>query len=146
MKVIFLKDVKGVAKAHDIKEMQDGYVRNFLIPQKLVEIATDKAVQKIKNMKQAIVVKKEIQKDLLMKNLAEVAKVELHFKEKTNEAGHLFSSINKERLAEELVKKKIDIDAKHIMLEKPIKEIGSYKVKVELLEKHAEFSVQVEKA
>jgi large subunit ribosomal protein L9 len=143
MKVIFLQDVKGVAKKHDVKDVQDGYAHNFLLPKKLVEIATDKAVEKIRTMKQAVVVKKEVQKDLLMKNLSQVKDVQIFLERKANEAGHLFSSIHKEDLAEELAKKKIEIDPKFIILEKPIKELGDYKVCVEILGKKTEFSVEI---
>jgi len=52
MKVILLQDIKSLGKKLDIKEVSDGYARNFLLPKKLAETATDNALKKIKEQKE----------------------------------------------------------------------------------------------
>lgn len=144
MKVIFLKDVKGSAKKNDIKEIPDGYVRNFLIPKGLVEVATDKAISRVANEKKTMMVEKEIEHELLVKNVEEINKVALEFKVKANESGHLFASITKEDLSKELMTKKhLSVEPRYIMLEKPIKSIGEYKVGVSISGLQAIFKVVV---
>ena len=53
MKVIFLEDVRNVGKKYDIKDVSDGYARNFLFPNKLAETATPEAIKKLESMKAA---------------------------------------------------------------------------------------------
>jgi large subunit ribosomal protein L9 len=145
MKVIFLKDVKGSAKKDEIKDIPDGYVRNFLIPKGLVEVATAKAIERVANQKKTMMVEKEIEHELLVKNVEEINKVTLEFKVKANESGHLFSSIHKEDLSKELMTKNhLSVEPRYIMLEKPIKSIGEYKVGVSIAGLQAIFGVKVE--
>src|SRR3989338_9682031 len=93
MKVIFLKDVQRVGKRHDTKEVNDGYAMNFLIPRKLAEVATPKTIAELEKRKKNIEIEREVQEDLLMKNLEEIKGKVLHMKGKTDEKGHLFSGI-----------------------------------------------------
>ena len=57
MKVIFLQDVPRVGKKYDVKEVNDGYAMNFLLPRKLVELATPKSIAELEIRKKNIVVK-----------------------------------------------------------------------------------------
>jgi len=72
MKVIFLKDIPRVGKRYDVKEINDGYAMNFLLPRKLAEIATPKAIIELEKRKKEIIVEREIQEDLLLRNLEEI--------------------------------------------------------------------------
>ena len=60
MKVIFLKDVPRVGRRHDIKEVNDGYAMNFLLPRKLVELATPKTVAGLELRKKTIEIEREV--------------------------------------------------------------------------------------
>jgi len=53
MRVILLKEVRGVGRPHDVKEVSDGYARNFLLPQGLAETATKEKEQTLVNQKEA---------------------------------------------------------------------------------------------
>ena len=72
MKVIFLQDVPRVGKKYDVKEVNDGYAVNFLLPRKLAIKTTPKAVAELEMRKKEIVLEKEVQESLLLKNLEEI--------------------------------------------------------------------------
>ncbi len=131
MKVILLQDVPNVGRKYEVKNVSDGYARNFLLARNLAKIATSQAIQEIEKLKKQTEQKKEIQQDILEKNIESVDGVRLEVKEKANEKGHLFAGINKEEIAKILKEQKhIDIPAEIIVLEQPIKKIGEYKIKV----------------
>ncbi|MFA5791602.1 MAG: 50S ribosomal protein L9 [Candidatus Paceibacterota bacterium] len=133
MKVIFLQDVARVAKRYDIKEVNDGYAMNFLFPRKLAELATLKAITELEKHKKEIVVEREVQENLLIKNLEEIKEKIIIIKSKANEKGHLFSAIHKKEIVLEMKKQQhADIGEEFIILEKPIKEIGEFEIPIEI--------------
>ena len=146
MKVIFLKDVQRVGKKYDIKEVNDGYALNFLLPQKLAEVATTKAVADLEKRKKEIIVEREIQEELLSKNLEQIKGKAITIKGKANEKGSLFSAIHKKEIKEELEKEhKIEIGEEFIILDKPIKEVGEFEIPIEIKHKKSSFKRVVEK-
>lgn len=131
MKVILLQDVPNVGRKYEVKNVSDGYARNFLFPRKLAEIATTKAIQALELKKKQLEEEKKIQQDLLKKNLEALNGIKISIKEKTNEKGHLFAAIHQKEIAKILKEQKhIEIFEEMIELEKPIKEIGEYEIKV----------------
>lgn len=146
MKVIFLKDVARVGKKHDIKEVNDGYALNFLFPQKLAELATPKAIGELERRKKEILVEREVQEDLLIKNLEEIKGKEIHIKGKANDKGSLFSAIHKKEIVEAMFSEhKAEIGEEFILLEKPIKETGEFEIQIEIKGHKATFKLIVEK-
>lgn len=146
MKVIFLKDVPRVGKRHDIKEVNDGYALNFLIPRKLAELATPGAISELEKRKKNVEIEREVQEDLLMKNLEEIKGKIIKIKAKADEKGHLFSKIHNKEIVEEMKRQNhADIDPEFIVLEKPIKEIGEFEIPIEIKSKKSSFKLIVEK-
>ncbi len=146
MKVIFLQDVARVGKRHDIKEVNDGYAMNFLLPRKLAELATPKAVVELEKRKKNIQIEREVQEDLLMKNLEEIKGKTITIKAKADEKGHLFSKIHTKEIVEEMKKQNhADISEEFIVLEKPIKEVGEFEIPIEVKNKKSFFKLVVEK-
>jgi large subunit ribosomal protein L9 len=146
MKVIFLKDVPRVGKRHDIKEVNDGYALNFLIPRKLAELATPSAISELEKRKKNVEIEREVQEDLLMKNLEEIKGKIIKIKAKADEKGHLFSKIHNQEIVEEMKRQNhADIDPEFIVLEKPIKEIGEFEIPIEIKSKKSSFKLIVEK-
>lgn len=142
MKVIFLHDIPRVGKKNDIKEMNDGYALNFLIPRKLVERATEKAVQNLELRKKEIVVEREVQESLLLKNLEELKGQTVTIFAKADEKGHLFKGVNKKEIVETMGKEhKAQISEEFIVLEKPIKELGEFDIPVEIKGKKSSFKL-----
>ena len=145
MKVILLKDVPKVGQKYDIKNVADGYAMNMLLPRGLAKTATPQALEQIETMKKADLAERQIQGELLAKNLETIKDLTLRLKEKANDKGHLFAGVTKEMLAEEILKvARLNIPPESIQLPKPLKEIGEYKIAVEALGKKAEFNVVVE--
>ncbi|HSN57957.1 MAG TPA: 50S ribosomal protein L9 [Clostridiaceae bacterium] len=132
MKVILLKDVKGVGKKGDVINAADGYARNFLLPRKLVEQATDASMHILQNQKET-----ERRKKLAEVEAAQMLANELKGKEitltvKSGENGRLFGSITGKDIAEELNKQTgLDIDKKKIVVDN-IRQLGGYEVEVKL--------------
>ncbi|MFZ2072808.1 MAG: 50S ribosomal protein L9 [Minisyncoccia bacterium] len=146
MKVIFLKDVPRVGKKHDIKDMNDGYAVNFLFPRKLAEIATPKAITQLEKNKKEILVEREIQEELLVKNLEEIKGKLIVIKGKANEKGSLFSAIHKKEIIEAMKKEhRAEVNEEFLMLEKPIKEIGDFEIPIEIRGKKSFFKLKVER-
>jgi large subunit ribosomal protein L9 len=133
MKVIFIQDVRGVARKYDIKDVSDGYARNFLFANKLAESATPAAIKKLETMRaEHDAADRELHAHL--EALAQkIAATKIQFELKSDKSGGPFSSVNKETILKALREHKligaerIDIDLKY-----PIKEFGEYTVPLDL--------------
>lgn len=140
MKVIFLQNIKGTAQMGDIKNVSDGYARNFLFPKNLAKPATTETE------KQAEILKKKRESENLTnkEGAAELAKtmegLVLELTEDANEEGHLYGSVNAKIIAGELAKNKIKIKEDLIDLPEPIKTVGEHEVEIEL---HPEVKVKI---
>ncbi|HAS80578.1 MAG: 50S ribosomal protein L9 [Candidatus Nomurabacteria bacterium GW2011_GWE1_32_28] len=146
MKVIFLQDISRVGKKYDIKEVNDGYALNFLFPKKWATLATPKAIAEIEKNKKEIIIEREIQEDLLIKILEEIKGKTIIIKAKSDEKGHLFSTIHKKTLIDSMEREyRIQIEEKFIVLEKQIKEIGEFEIPVVIKNKKSFFKLIVEK-
>ncbi len=146
MRVIFLKDVPRVGKKHDVKEVNDGYAMNFLLPRKLAEPATPRAIVELEKRKKSIEIEREVQKDLLMKNLEEIKSKTITIKEKADEKGHLFAQVHKKEIIEAMkTQNHADISEEFIVLEKPIKQIGEFEIPVIVQDKKSSFKLVVER-
>jgi len=144
MQVIFLKDVPRVGKKNDIKEVNDGYALNFLFPKKLAEQATTKAISALENRKKDIVLEREVQEDLLMKNLEEIKGKVITIISKANEKGSLFSSIHKKEILEAMrAEHRAEINEDFIILDKPIKNLGEFEIPIQIKNKKSSFKLVV---
>lgn len=131
MKVILLQDVPNVGKKYEVKNVSDGYGRNFLLAKNLAKIATIQAVQAAEKEKKRTEGEKKLHEDLLIKNLEGLEGLKIEVKAKANKKGHLFAAIHPEEIAKILKEQEhLDIPAEMIELSQPIKEIGEYKIKV----------------
>lgn len=146
MKVIFLQDVQRVGKRHDVKEISDGYVVNFLLPRKLAVVATPKAIAELETRKKEIAIEREVQENLLVKNLEAIKDKTITIKVKADEKGHLFSKIHKKEIVEAMKEQNhADIGEEFIVLEKPIKELGEHEIPISIKNKKSSFRLMVER-
>jgi len=143
MKVILLRDVPTVGRKHEVKEVADGYARNFLIARGLAQLATQGAQAEVARSR----VNKEVQRTLLKKELSALTKGGITLTREANEEGHLFAGIHAGDIAVELSQKiGIQLKSEHIVLEKPIKTIGSYTIPVVVGEDHTEMTLTITRA
>ena len=130
MKVVFLEDVPNVAQAGQVKEVADGYARNYLIPRKLAALAQAQAVSQIEARTKKI----EIRLTAEMNDLAsQIEGKEVSLKAKAGAKDKLYGSITSADIAAELQNVTgLEIDKRKIELEEPIRQLGSYEVTVKL--------------
>lgn len=137
MQVILKKDVQNLGEAGDLINVKDGYARNFLLPQKVAEIATEGA---LKNREQNLARIKAKQEKLHQAALETAKKIEklaaLELSAKAGESGKLFGTITTKKLSEELLAKAgVDVDRKNLSLNAPINKVGEYKMLIKLTSK-----------
>jgi len=132
MKVILIKEVENLGGIGDVKEVADGYARNFLIPGGYVEIATKSAVEQAEKIK----AKKEMFAKEDLKDAEKIAQklegVSVEIKAKADDSGKLYASIKTGEISKELGKKGFEINKNKIVVEEPIKEAGDYEVIINL--------------
>lgn len=144
MKVIFLKDVKGQGKKGEVKDVSEGYARNFLIPRGLATAANESNLKQLEQLKKAENRRKEQEKKEAMVTAEKLKSVKLEFQVKAGEGGRLFGSITNKQIAESLEKKGYKIDRRKIILDEPIRSLGVTNVQIRLHpEVTATVSVQV---
>lgn len=147
MKVILLQDVKGTGKKNQLVNVSDGYARNFLFTKKLAVEATTDNLQKLKeyNVSQDLKKQKELEnaKDLAKK----IEEIKISVKVKAGDTGKIFGGITSANIADELKNQyNINVDKKKIILDEPIKILGTYTVNIKLYEGiNAKLKVNVEK-
>ena len=133
MKVILLKDVKGLGKARDIKEVSDGYARNCLIKQGLAEEATAVKINSLNIKKGA----EEFHRQEEIKALKEQAKnlngKNVTLKIKCGENGKIFGSVTTKEIADAINELGFNVDKKKVLLKDTIKNLGEYTVEVKFL-------------
>ena len=133
MKVVFLEDVPRVAQAGEIKEVADGYGRNFLIPRKLAVLASSSASSLIETQLK-VKARHQAQTEAEMVELAkQLEGKEIVLKAKTGDKDRLYGSITTADIAAELQNTMaLVIDKRKIELDKPIHQLGSYEVAIRL--------------
>jgi len=129
MKVVFLQDVPHVAKAGEIKEVADGYGRNFLIPKKLALLAHPQATSRIETRDK---MKAQVNTELI--ELAhQLEGKEVSLKARAGAKDRLYGSITSADIASELKDTAgLVIDKRKIELDEPIRQLGSYEVVIRL--------------
>jgi len=132
MKVILLQDVENVGKKLEVKEVKNGYARNFLIQKGLAKPATKEALKWLEAQKQVL----EKNAEDALKKAQDVATsidgVEIIVPVKIGEEGQLFESVNVQKISEKLKEAGFEIKKNQIDLPEPIKEIGEFPVKIKL--------------
>lgn len=132
MKVFLLKDVENVGKSGDIKNVSDGYAKNFLFPRKLaVEITTDNESFFKKRIKQIEQRNEEI--EIKTSELAEKIKsTELTLPRKIHDNGELYGKVSANEIVDLLAKKKIIISKNQVEFDKSIKTQGKHEITIKL--------------
>ena len=134
MKVILLKDVKGLGKAGQVANASDGYARNFLIPKKLVMEATDANLKILEKNRAEIEAQRAMDKAAAedLKKKVEAAEPVV-IESRAGENGRLFGAVTSKDIADAFqAAYKIELDKKKIVLDSPIKQEGPAEVELKL--------------
>ena len=133
MKVIFIKNVKGIAKKDDVKEVSDGYALNFLIPQGSAVRATNEALAKVQ-MNQKLVSEQNTKKDQemqeLLANLSKTRSITISGHPESK--GHLYQGITAQEICNAIHSQHNIFLPKDLVMhyDKPIKEVGEHTIQI----------------
>jgi|SRR6056300_853424 len=130
MKVILKEDVHNLGQQGDIVEVKAGYARNYLMPQNLAILFTQKQMKSIEETRKLENRKLLMQKDKLLSTLKDVEALNLSVKMKSEEGDKLFGSVTKIDIVKLLQENSIEIDKKYIDLSSPIKTLGEHKIDI----------------
>ena len=145
MKVILIKDVKGMGRAHEEVTVSDGYALNYLIPKKFAIAATAVAKQEAEARRKQVVDRGALDAALLLQNIAALSEAHIVIKMKANEKGHLYDAVGGPEIAKAAKEQAhIDLPEDAIKLEKPIKELGTFDIPVATAETFGKFSITIE--
>ncbi len=147
MLVILLKDVDKIGKKFEVKEVKDGYARNFLIPQGLAKQATKEAITWLETQKET----EEKKAEESLKKIQDVASAiddqEVVIQVQVGGEDQLFESVTSQKISDKLKELGFDIKKSQIELSQPIKETGEFPVKIKFEHNlEAEIRVIVSKA
>jgi len=133
MRVVFLEDVPNVAEAGEIKEVANGYGRNFLIPKKLAALASSSVISAAE-AKRRVGDRKQTEAETELVALAsQLGDKEVILKAKVGAKDRLYGSITSADIAAELEKTaELAVDKRKIELDEPIRKLGSYEVTIRL--------------
>lgn len=132
MKVVLIKDVKGLGKANDVVEVSNGYAHNFLFKRQLAMEATPANMNIVKTRRQAESAKSEHRLDDAREIAAKIKEMSLEIPVKCGESGRLYGAVTAIDIAAALKKEGIRIDKRSINIEQPIKNLGDYRIDIRL--------------
>ncbi len=133
MKVIFLTDVRGQGKKDEMKEVSDGYARNYLLPRKLAVEATTDTINTMKLKEKAKKAQLEKDKAAAEETAKSLESIMVKIPAKAGAGGKLFGSVTSKEISDALLKQHdMVIDKNKIVQAEPIKSFGSYSVKCKL--------------
>lgn len=132
MKVVLLQNIENLGKKHEVKEVADGYARNFLLPNNLAKLATVSAVIEVEDFQKKK--EEEAEKDLeMVQELAsQLDGLELEMKVKVAKNGKLYAAINSERILQAMRDRGIETGKARVVLKEPIKNLGEYEITIEM--------------
>lgn len=132
MKVIFLKDVKGKGKEGEVKNVAEGYARNYLLPKGLAQEATKANLKALEQKRQQEKKRAQEEKEKALELKQKIEKTTVEIAAKAGDGGRLFGSVTSKQIADQLKKQGIRVDKRKIDLPEPIRSLGYTDVPVEV--------------
>jgi large subunit ribosomal protein L9 len=132
MKVILTQDMDSLGLAGEILEVAKGYARNFLIPRGIAMEASEQNIRRTEAQRKNIEVKKIKAREDALKAKEKLAEVVVTIAQKAGEEDKLYGSVTTMDIASHLEKQGVIIDRRKILLDKPIKTLGEFKVAIKL--------------
>jgi large subunit ribosomal protein L9 len=130
---ILLKDVEGVGEAGTVVDVSAGYLRNFLAPRKLAQVATDASVAAAKRRLEAAEAAAREQEERGRDTAALLSKTVLTIAHRAGEDGRLFGSVTSTEIVDAIRQARgLKIDRRKVQLDEPIRELGTHMVEIEV--------------
>lgn len=134
MKVILLKDVKGLGKAGEVKEVADGYARNCLIKKGVAEEGTSVKINSLNIKKSAEEFHRQEEIKELKARASALNGKEIKLRIRCGENGKIFGSVTSKEIADAVSESGFTVDKKKVILKDPIKNVGVYMVEIKFLQ------------
>lgn len=132
MRVILRRDVKNLGTAGEVKEVKEGYARNYLFPRKLAEELTEGRLKEVKQQAEKNAQKQQRDKQSAQTAAEKLKKIRVTLYARGGEKGKLFGSITVADIAEALKKQGVSVDKRKIDIGQPIKTLGVHEVTIKL--------------
>jgi large subunit ribosomal protein L9 len=130
---ILLKDVENLGAAGEAVDVSPGYLRNYLVPRKLAQPATDASLQEAQRRREAAERAAQEAAERAEETSALLAKTVLTIQHRAGEDGKLYGSVTTAEIAEAIQEARgLRVDRKKIRLDEPIREIGTYMIEIEV--------------
>ena len=130
MKVILLRDVPALGKAGVVKDVKEGYARNYLIPRGLAAEATERNLRVLEGQRKAVADRAQRERTEFERLASGLEAALIEIPVRGGEGGRLFGSVTAQDIADALVRAGFEVGKKQIDLQEPIKTAGFYKVPV----------------
>jgi large subunit ribosomal protein L9 len=145
MQIILLHDVDKVGSRGETVNVADGYARNFLFPQGMAVRADTAKTKELEMKLKAFEVRDERDREAAEAQAAAMNGVALKMSAAASDEGRLFGSVTAQMIAGELAEKGHEVEAKRVLLDEPIRDLGSYTIAVRLhRDVNAEISLEIE--
>lgn len=140
IKVILKSDVEGLGKSGEVKQVKDGFARNYLLPKQLVLPATEFNLKKVEIQQKKTQAKRLLETKKVQEIAGRLDSLSVTVAVEVNEEGKLYGGLSAQDIAKAIQAEGIDVDKKSIVLVGPIKELGIYDVPIKL---HSEVTAKV---
>ncbi len=141
MKVLLKQDVKNLGRAGEVKEVKEGFARNYLFPRQLAEEVTAGKVKELKVKKIKLEERRQKEKEAALITGEKLKKQVIAINARCGEKGKLFGSITTSDIATAIKGQGFSVDKKKIELDRPIRALGTYRVNIRL---HPEVTVALD--
>ena len=146
MKIILLESVEKVGKKGDVLNVAPGFARNYLIPRRLAMEVTPSNIKMVDIRQKALKKKEEKERLSYQELIKKLNEVHLEIRRRSSEKDVIFGSVSAADIQEELAKLGFEVDKKKIMLEEPIKRLGTFTIPIKIYhDERAEIKVTVSK-
>ena|SRR3989344_9619058 len=129
--VIFLQNIRNVAQIGDIKEVADGYARNFLLPRKLAVLATANTIKMAEQLQQKRALETQKEEGIIKQLMETLSGYILEIERAASEEGTLYDGLDAAEISGQLKKKGFRIEPEQINLEAALKKVGSREIEIE---------------
>lgn len=140
MKLILREDVDQLGRMGDLVEVADGYARNYLLPRNKASVATTHNVKAFEHQKRVIADRIKKEKQAAEEEAKKVGALSVTIPAQAGEEGKLFGSVTSKDIVEAIAAQGFQIDKRKVVLEKPIKELGTFQVPIKM---HHDVTAQI---